>query len=320
MSLAFVFPGQGSQSPGMQAALALAYGQLQETYREASEVLGFDLWRLTQEGPNEKLDETVVTQPAMLTAGVAAWRVWQAEGGATPRYMAGHSLGEYTALVCAGALGFVDALRLVGVRAAAMQAAVPAGQGAMAAVLGLDDDTVAQVCRDAAEGDVVSAVNFNSPGQVVIAGSRAAVERAAELARAAGARRAMLLSVSVPSHCELMQPAAERLEAALADTDFRTPQIDVLSNVDVSAYRDAAQIRDGLVRQLCNPVRWVETVRHMAEAGVTTVVECGPGKVLTGLNRRIDKSLAGHFIETPESLRAALDHQPVQQTGSEFHE
>lgn len=302
MTLAIVFPGQGSQASGMQSALAEAYDEIRGTYAEASRTLGFDLWALVQEGPPERLNETVVTQPAMLTAGVAAWRAWCRAGGGAPAFMAGHSLGEYTALTCAGALPFPDALALVSRRAALMQAAVPSGEGAMAAVLGLDDEAVVRACAAAAEGQVVSAVNFNSPGQVVIAGHRAAVERACERAQAAGAKRAMLLSVSVPAHCDLMRPAADEFAAALAETDFRTPTIPVVNNVDVAVYESPARIRDGLERQLYSPVRWTETVQYLAGRGVLSIVEAGPGKVLTGLVRRIDRSLQAACVDSPGAL------------------
>lgn len=306
LTLAMIFPGQGSQAPGMQAALADEYGEIQETYREASDNLGFDLWELVQNGPAGSLNETVITQPAMLAAGVAAWRAWQKAGGSSPSHMAGHSLGEYTALVCSGSLQFADAVRLVTHRAELMQAAVPAGEGAMAAILGLDDETVVDVCRNAAEGQVVSAVNFNSPGQVVIAGVRAAVERAAEQARKAGARRAKLLSVSVPSHCELMRPAAEKLSQALEETAFAPPSVPVVNNVDVRVYEDARNIRDGLARQLYRPVRWSDTVRFLIANGATSIVEAGPGKVLAGLVRRIDRSVPAACIDSPEALRDAI--------------
>lgn len=307
MTFAIVFPGQGSQSPGMQNSLASMYPEVEQTYREASDVLGLDLWALVQNGPQEELDRTVVTQPAMLTAGVAAWRAWQAAGGTMPAMLAGHSLGEYSALVCAGALEFADAVALVRQRAELMQQAVPEGSGGMAAILGLDDETVIDACHAAAEGQVVSAVNFNSPGQVVIAGEREAVERAVEKAKAAGARRAMMLPVSVPSHCALMIPAADGLAPKLAETPISPPGIPVVNNVDVATYDDASQIRDGLVRQLHNPVRWVETVRTLVAAGNGCIVECGPGRVLAGLLKRIDRTVIGVGIDDPESLQKAID-------------
>jgi len=306
LTLAIVFPGQGSQAVGMQAALAEAHPEIRATYAEASDELGFDLWELVQHGPAERLNETVVTQPAMLTAGVAAWRAWRGQGGPMPAFMAGHSLGEYTALTCAGALPFADAVRLVARRAELMQAAAPPGTGGMATVLGLDDDAVVAACREAAQGEVVSAVNFNCPGQVVIAGQRAAVERASERARAAGAKRVLWLSVSVPAHCELMRPAADELARALAAAPFRAPEVPVINNVDVEAYRTPEHIREGLRRQLYGPVRWTETVRHLVAQGVTTIVEAGPGKVLTGLVRRIDSSVRTVCLDSPSILEEAL--------------
>ncbi len=288
MSFAFVFPGQGSQSVGMMGA----YGDLaalRDTFAEASDVLKQDIWSMVAEGPAEALNQTINTQPVMLTAGVAVYRAWQAQGGAAPAFMAGHSLGEYTALVAAGALAFADALPLVRYRAEVMQSAVAEGVGAMAAILGLDDDAVRAVCAEAAQGDVVEAVNFNSPGQVVIAGNKAAVERGMELAKAKGAKRALPLPVSVPSHCALMRPAAEKLSQYLASVPVKAPAIPVLHNADVVSYDNEAAIKDALVRQLYSPVRWVETVRALADRGVTHVAECGPGKVLAGLNKRIDE-------------------------------
>ena len=284
MKFAFVFPGQGSQAVGMMAG----YGDsVKETFAEASEALGFDLWDMVANGPAEALNQTVNTQPAMLTAGVAAWRLWQQQGGAMPALMAGHSLGEYTALTCAGALGFADAVRLVRLRAEAMQSAVPEGVGAMAAVLGLDDDAVRSVCTEAAQAEVLEAVNFNSPGQVVIAGNKAAVDRGCALAKEKGAKRALPLPVSVPSHCALMKPAAEKLAVALEGIEVKAPLVPVLHNADVVAYNDPSAIRDALARQLYMPVRWVETVQAMGQQGVDLIAECGPGKVLTGLNKRI---------------------------------
>lgn len=307
MTFAIVFPGQGSQSLGMQKSLASRYPEVEQTYREASDVLGLDLWALVQDGPQEELDRTVITQPAMLAAGVSTWRAWQSAGGTRPAMLAGHSLGEYSALVCAGALDFSDAVALVRRRAELMQQAVPEGSGGMAAILGLDDEAVIETCSSVAEGQVVSAVNFNSPGQVVIAGDRVAVERAVEKAKAAGARRAMLLPVSVPSHCALMIPAADGLAPKLAETPISPPRIPVVNNVDVAAYSDASQIRDGLVRQLYSPVRWAETVQALVKAGTGCILECGPGKVLTGLLRRIDRDVTGIGIDDPESLQKAID-------------
>jgi [acyl-carrier-protein] S-malonyltransferase len=306
MSLAFVFPGQGSQAVGMLSDLGAAHDVVRTTFAEASAALGYDLWQLTQNGPADELNQTHITQPAMLTAGVAAWRVWQQKGGARPAVMAGHSLGEYTALVCAGALSFADGVALVAERGRYMQEAVPAGTGAMAAILGLEDALVVEACAGAAQGQVVSAVNFNSPGQVVIAGHAAAVERAMEAAKAMGAKRALPLPVSVPSHCALMQPAAERLAQRLAGITLQTPQIPVINNVDVLAAADADAMRQALARQLYNPVRWVETVQKMAADGVDTLVECGPGKVLVGLNKRIVKDMKTYAIVDTASLDETL--------------
>lgn len=306
MKIAFVFPGQGSQSVGMMAA----YGDqpvIHETFAEASDVLHLDLWRMVSDGPAEALNLTVNTQPVMLTAGVACYRLWRSLGGAQPDYMAGHSLGEYTALTCAGALDFSDALRLVRLRAEAMQTAVPEGEGGMAAILGLDDDAVRALCAEAAGDGVLAAVNFNSPGQVVIAGHRTAVERAMTLARERGAKRALPLPVSVPSHCILMQPAADQLRVTLASTTIRPPSVRVLHNADVSEHGEADAIRDALVRQLYQPVRWVETVRNMGAAGVQLFVECGPGKVLTGLNKRILGEVPALALTDAASLAQALE-------------
>jgi [acyl-carrier-protein] S-malonyltransferase len=309
VTLSMVFPGQGSQSIAMQKELAGTFPVVRATYAEASEQLGYNVWQLAQEGPKEKLDETVVTQPLMMTAGVSAWRVWQKAGGKVPKLLAGHSLGEYTALVCAGVIEFPDAVRLIRRRAELMQQAVPAGQGAMAAILGLDDEAVLAVCRDAEQGQVVQAVNFNTPGQVVIAGATAAVERAAELATAAGARRAVLLSVSVPAHSALMQPAAEKLADALAAAKLVAPSIPVISNADVIAYETVNQIRDGLRRQLFSPVRWAETIRFMIDKGTTRIVECGPGKVLATLTRRIDRNVSSTCLDSLSALESALEQE-----------
>lgn len=303
MKFAFVFPGQGSQSVGMMAA----YGEgVRQTFVEASDALGMDLWALVASGPAEALNQTVNTQPVMLTAGVAVWRLWQQLGGGMPALMAGHSLGEYTALACAGAIGFDDAVRLVRLRAEAMQSAVPEGVGAMAAVLGLDDETVRALCAEAAQGEVLEAVNFNSPGQVVIAGNKAAVDRGCVLAKEKGAKRALPLPVSVPSHCALMGPAAEKLSAALAGIEIKAPAVPVLHNADVAAYTDPAAIRDALARQLYSPVRWVETVQAMGRQDIRMIAECGPGKVLAGLNKRILDSVPTLAITDAASLEDVL--------------
>jgi [acyl-carrier-protein] S-malonyltransferase len=305
MKLAFVFPGQGSQSVGMMAGWG-DRAEVRNTFAEASDALGQDLWALVVDGPADQLNHTVNTQPAMLAADVAVWRVWQAAGGATPVLLAGHSLGEYAALVAAGALNFADAIRLVRFRAEAMQAAVPEGVGAMAAILGLDDDAVRAVCSEAAAGEVVEAVNLNSPGQVVIAGNKAAVERAMALAKEKGAKRALPLPVSVPSHSSLMLPAAEKLLAHLQRVSIATPAIPVLHNTDVQSHNEADAIRAALARQLHTPVRWVETVQALKAAGIERVIECGPGKVLAGLNKRIDDSLPAVALVDEASLAAAL--------------
>jgi [acyl-carrier-protein] S-malonyltransferase len=305
-TLAIVFPGQGSQSVGMLSELAANYPLVNETFTQASDVMGYDLWKLTSDGPKDELNRTDRTQPAMLAAGVAVWRVWRQENGTLPGVMAGHSLGEYSALVCAGAMEFADAVSLVEERGRCMQSAVPAGVGAMAAILGLDDATVADVCNRAAAGEVVSPVNFNSPGQVVIAGNADAVQRAIGLAKEAGAKRALPLAVSVPSHCALMQSAAEQLAERLAQTGISTPSIPVIQNVDAARHDQPDAIRDNLKKQLYSPVQWVLTVQNMGEQGVTRIVEAGPGKVLAGLCKRIDKSIASAAVFDPDSLSAAL--------------
>lgn len=309
MTFAFVFPGQGSQSIGMLDAMVAArsnHPAVAATLEEASDVLKQDLMALIAEGPADDLGLTTNTQPVMLTAGVAMWRAWLGAGGATPAVMAGHSLGEYAALVAAGALRFGDALPLVRFRAEAMQGAVPVGVGAMAAILGLDDDAVRAACLQGAEGEVVEAVNFNAPSQVVIAGHKGAVERACAAAKALGAKRAVMLTVSAPFHSSLMQPAAERLSEYLSGVTMVAPKIDVIGNVDVRVEREGAAIKAALVRQAAGPVRWSETIRKMADDGVTEVVECGPGKVLTGMARRIDARVNGVSIFDPASLDAAL--------------
>lgn len=297
---AFFFPGQGSQSVGMMAGYA-DNAIIKNTFTEASDILGVDLWAMATE-PNEAINETTNTQPIMLTAGVATWRAWQAVSADVPHVLAGHSLGEYTALVASGALQFKDALPLVRYRAEVMQSAVPAGVGAMAAILGLDDETVRAVCAEAAQGEVVEAVNLNSPGQVVIAGNKAAVERGMEIAKAKGAKRALPLPVSVPSHCALMKPAAVKLEAYLKQVSLSASQIPVLHNADVASYQDADKIKDALVRQLYSPVRWVETVQAIAAQGVTQTAECGPGKVLAGLTKRIVAELPCAALTGSEAL------------------
>lgn len=289
---AMVFPGQGSQTVGMLAELAGDYPIVQETFKQASEVLGYDLWQLVQEGPAEELNKTWQTQPALLTASVAVYRVWQQKyPELKPEVMAGHSLGEYSALVCAGVLDFQDAVKLVELRGKLMQQAVPEGTGAMYAIIGLDNDAIINACKQAEQGEVVSAVNFNSPGQVVIAGAKAAVERAAALCKEAGAKRALPLAVSVPSHCALMKSAADQLSVSLESITLKAPVVAVLNNVDVKAETDAVAIRNALVRQLYSPVRWTETVEKMAQNGVEVLVEVGPGKVLNGLTKRIVDSL-----------------------------
>lgn len=300
---AMVFPGQGSQTVGMLAELASDYPIVQETFKQASEVLGYDLWQLVQEGPAEELNKTWQTQPALLTASVAVYRVWQQKyPELKPEVMAGHSLGEYSALVCAGVLDFQDAVKLVELRGKLMQQAVPEGTGAMYAIIGLDNDAIINACKQAEQGEVVSAVNFNSPGQVVIAGAKAAVERAAALCKEAGAKRALPLAVSVPSHCALMKPAADQLSVSLESITLKAPVVAVLNNVDVKAETDAVAIRNALVRQLYSPVRWTETVEKMAQNGVEVLVEVGPGKVLNGLTKRIVDSLQAVSVNDVKSL------------------
>jgi [acyl-carrier-protein] S-malonyltransferase len=287
-SLAFVFPGQGSQSVGMLADIAREYPEVEATFLEASKVLGYDLWNLVSRGPTEELDKTVQTQPALLAASYAIWRILQTKKPIAPALLAGHSLGEYTALVCANAMTFTDAIALVAARGQYMQDAVPVGVGGLGAIVGLEDDAVLALCNQSRQGDeVLSPANFNSPGQVVIAGHLKAVERALVLAKESGAKLAKLLPVSVSSHCVLMKPAAEKLSALLATISIQTPTIPVINNVDVTVYANADAIRDGLVRQLYMPVRWVETIQLFAQKGITHIVECGPGKVLSGLNKRI---------------------------------
>ncbi|EKO3433304.1 ACP S-malonyltransferase [Vibrio fluvialis] len=301
---AIVFPGQGSQAVGMLAELGEQYDVVKQTFAEASDALGYDLWALVQNGPAEDLNQTFRTQPALLASSVAIWRVWQELGLEQPEVLAGHSLGEYSALVCAGVIDFKAAIKLVELRGQLMQEAVPAGTGAMYAIIGLDDAAIAKACEEAAQGDVVSPVNFNSPGQVVIAGQKDAVERAGVLCKEAGAKRALPLPVSVPSHCALMKPAAEKLAVALEALTFNTPQIPVINNVDVVAETDPAKIKDALVRQLHSPVRWTEGVEKMAEQGIEKLIEVGPGKVLTGLTKRIVKTLDAAAVNDIASLEA----------------
>jgi [acyl-carrier-protein] S-malonyltransferase len=305
MTTAFVFPGQGSQSVGMLADMATEYALVGETFAEASQALGYDLWQVVANGPAETLNQTSVTQPAMLTAAIAVHRILQAAGKADVAFMAGHSLGEYTALTAAGVFSLADAVRLVRARGEYMQSAVPEGVGAMAAILGLTDEQVCSACEQAAQGEVVSAVNFNSPGQVVIAGHKAAVERAMKLCQEAGAKRALPLPVSVPSHCALMQPAADRLAQNLAQMSMQTPRVSVVNNVHVAVESDVKAIQAALLAQLYSPVRWVETVQFLKSQGVTRLVEVGPGKVLAGLNKRIDNEIE-HFAVA--DLRTLSDY------------
>lgn len=301
-SLAFVFPGQGSQSVGMLADVAEKFPEIKVTFDEASEVLGVDLWALIQEGPAEVLNRTDMTQPALLTASVALWRIWSEQGGASPAFMSGHSLGEYSALVCAGALDFKDAVKLVNKRGLFMQAAVPAGKGAMAAIIGLDDAAIEAACAQAEQGEVVSAVNYNSPGQVVIAGQTDAVNRAIDLCKEAGAKRALPLPVSVPSHCALMKPAADQLAAELETITIKAPVIPVVQNVTADVTTDPETIKANLVQQLYRPVLWVDCVNFMAGNGIERMLECGPGKVLSGLNKRISRGLEVATVADPELL------------------
>lgn len=309
MKSAFVFPGQGSQSVGMLAEIAAEYSIVKQTFQEASDALAYDVWNLVSNGPEELLNQTDRTQPIMLTAGIAMWRVWQSVSDTKPEYFAGHSLGEYTALVAADAIDFSDAVKLVELRGQYMQQAVPAGEGAMAAILGLDDDVVREVCDEASAVGVVEAVNFNSPGQVVIAGSTEAVKKATDIASDKGAKRALILPVSVPSHCALMQPAAEQLANKLNEIDIRMPKTPVIHNASVTSAVDVDAIKSLLAQQLYSPVRWVETIQWLAAQHVDHIVECGPGKVLAGLTKRIDKSLTAlplFDIATLEKTQQAL--------------
>lgn len=304
--LAIVFPGQGSQSVGMLSELYQQHDVVKQTFAEASAALGYDLSALVANGPEAELNETHRTQPALLTASVAVWRLWQQQNGTTPVYLAGHSLGEYSALVCAGVLSLADAVKLVEKRGQYMQQAVPAGTGAMSAIIGLDDAAIADACIEAAQGEVVSPVNYNSPGQVVIAGHKAAVERAGELCKKAGAKRALPLPVSVPSHCALMRPAAKALEKDLQQLHFNQAVIPVINNVDVAIVADSADVKNALVRQLYNPVRWTETIEWLAAQGVTDIIEIGAGKVLSGLIKRINKELNTGSVTDSASLQQAL--------------
>ena len=305
---AMVFPGQGSQAVGMLKDLAENYPVVKSTFDEASQVLGYDLWTLVQAGPAEELNKTWQTQPALLAASVAIYRVWQSINGPQPEFMAGHSLGEYSALVCAGVIDFKDAIKLVELRGKLMQEAVPSGTGAMFAIIGLDNDSIQKACEQAAQGQIVAPVNFNSPGQVVIAGNKEAVERAGALCKEAGAKRALPLAVSVPSHCALMKPAADKLATTLNNMTFNAPQFAVINNVDVKVESSADNIKAALIAQLYSPVRWTETVEEMAKQGVTLLVEMGPGKVLTGLTKRIVDSLSACAVNDKASLDVAIEN------------
>jgi len=307
MKSAFIFPGQGSQSVGMLGAAAENWPIIEKTFSEASDVLGYDLWHLCQHGPAEELNQTTVTQPALLAASVALWRQWFVAGGQAPDFVAGHSLGEYSALVAAESLNFFDAIKLVQLHGELMQAAVPAGEGKMAAILGLEDDDVTAACAEAANGDVVAAVNFNAPGQVVIAGAAGAVERAIEACKARGARKAMPLPVSVPSHCALMKGAAEELATALDEVTFNDAVIPVIQNVTASVAQDSESLKANLVKQLYSPVLWTDTVRKLVANDVRIAVECGAGKVLAGLAKRIDRELSVYGIDEPDALAKASE-------------
>ncbi len=306
-NLAFVFPGQGSQSIGMMKDLAEAFSIVKQTFEQASDALGFDLWNMIQNGPVEELNQTHNTQPAMLAAGVSVWRVWSEQSQIRPNWMAGHSLGEYTALVCSGAIGFEEGVKLVAERGRLMQEAVPVGTGAMAAIIGLEDHEVVKACADSERNEIVSAVNFNAPGQVVIAGHVAAVERAMEAAKAMGAKRALKLPVSVPSHCALMEPAAEKLADKLAEITLEIPNVTLIHNVDVAAHSAPEVIRNALREQLFKPVRWVDSIKFMHDQGVDKFVECGPGKVLVGLNKRIVKEAEHITVYDPDTLTQVLE-------------
>ena len=305
-NLAFVFPGQGSQKIGMLADLAANYPIVTQTFAEASQVLSYDLWDLVQNGAQEDINLTERTQPLLLTASVAVWRVWNEQGGAQPALVSGHSLGEWSALVCAGVVAFADAVKLVQQRGKFMQEAVPAGQGAMFAIIGLDDALIIEACEKAEQGEVVSAVNFNSPGQVVIAGTAAAVERAGVLCKEAGAKRALPLPVSAPFHTSLMRPAADRLAEQIAATEFKTPKIPVVHNVTAQTESNPEKIKALMIEQIYSAVRWVECVNTMSQSGITTTIECGPGKVLSGLNKRINSELTTLSVEKPEEVDSVL--------------
>ena len=307
-SLGFVFPGQGSQSVGMLAEIAKQYSEVKHTFAEASDVLHYDLWQLVQNGSTEELDKTVHTQPALLTASFAIWRILMTRMQTRPALLAGHSLGEYTALVCANSLAFTEAVKLVQARGQFMQEAVAEGTGAMAALIGLDEKTVAAICKQAVRTpeEILSPANFNSIGQIVVAGHKAAVERAIVLAKEQGSKLAVLIPVSVPSHCKLMEPAAVRLAALLNETEIKLPETPVINNVDVAPYTSVNAIRDGLTQQLYMPVRWVETIQYFAKAGVTQLIECGPGKILTGLNKRIDKNLQSLTLSDVDGIETLL--------------
>ena len=306
-STAFLFPGQGSQSLGMLSALAEEFPQVRETFNCASNVLGYDLWEICQHGPIERLNQTEVTQPAMLSAGIATWRAWKSIGGFDPDYLAGHSLGEFSALVAAGSLDFEETVALVAKRGQLMQSATPPGAGAMAAVLGLEDELLSNLCEQAAQGEIVSCANYNSPGQIVIAGDKSAVDRACELAREAGARRAIALAVSAPSHCALMRPAAEQLAVELNAAGFSPGRIPILHNVDAQVHTEENEVREALVLQLWQPVRWSATIQGLISLGVTHFAECGPGKVLSGLNRRISRDISSSALLSRNDLSLLLE-------------
>ena len=300
--IAIIFPGQGSQKLGMQSELARDFKEIKLTYQEASRELGYDLWKLAQGGVKEKLDKTEVTQPLMLTAGVAAWRVWRNHTDRIPKYMAGHSLGEYTALVCSESLQFKEALRLVQKRAQLMQAAIPEDEGSMAAILGLDDDILVRLCTDESNDELVAPVNFNSPGQIVIAGNKNAVQRVIDRSKSVGAKRALLLDVSVPSHCLLMKPTSELLLRELQNISINKPTISVVNNAKVEQYQTPDQIKEGLQKQLYSPVRWSEIINYFISKGVTEIIECGPGRVLTGLSKRINKNILATSMDSSDII------------------